>query len=261
MGLTMRQSTLSTADTCMKRLEFELAGRPRKSSEASALGTGYHFAMEMYYSERKEKGFFIPTPEQVNTYAGEAAVTMFLELPRSKWKYEDPDKKLEALKAMVHAYFEGQNYWPEGWQVRGVEVSWQWDWLPNMPASGTIDLVLLDPNGWTILDDHKTAGRAWPGDKHKPRKNRQAPWYTYWWEVMTGERPSFVFDVMTHACQFERRPAEVTEAHQKACLHHAELVAKRIMEGGEMMANPSSNLCSEKFCAFWEECPYGAILN
>jgi hypothetical protein len=130
-----------------------------------------------------------------------------------------------------------------------------------MPASGTIDLVLLDPNGFTVLVDHKTAGRAWPAGKEHPRKNRQSPWYTYWWEKMTGEKPEFVFDIMTHACKFERRKSDVEPKHQEAVLKHAEKIMTMMLSGEELPANPSSNLCSEKFCAFWNECPFGAVLS
>lgn len=260
MGLTMRQSTLSTADVCLKRIEYDLQGRPRTSSEASSLGTGYHYAMELYYRQRQEIGFYVPNPAEVEELASEAGVKMFLELPKDKWKYEDPDVKLEALRNMVRSYFVDERHWPEEYTVLGTEVFWRWEWLPNLPASGTIDLVVADRGGFVTLVDHKTAGRMWDQTKHSPRKNRQAPWYTYWWEQMTGVKPQFVFDIMTHALKFERRVSDVKPEHQAAVLKHAEIVAKMMLSGDEMPANPSSNLCSERYCGHWDVCPFGAIL-
>jgi hypothetical protein len=132
---------------------------------------------------------------------------------------------------------------------------------------GFIDLIVETPQG-VIGVDHKTAGRAWGGAKAAgdPRKLIQAPLYAEGWMRQTGqEMVWFAYDVMTYAGKFQRVWVDVRPEVRKPFIERwqqtAEMVSLYEQAGLELPTNPSNNLCSEKWCSYWEICPMGAELD
>jgi hypothetical protein len=165
--------------------------------------------------------------------------------------------------------------WPAEWAVLGVEVD-QLVALPDLaPHTAKLgaDLVLVDPNGWVVLVDHKTAGKAWAEGKHHPRKNDQASLYTHLarqvWPDAPGHR--FVFDIITlpgakSGPKFERRISDPQPAHEAAVVKKAKDFASlyeivHVQHGLDLPANPASTLCNPKWCDFFDGCPHGASLD
>jgi hypothetical protein len=238
--LKMRQSLIGSAETCLKRAAYSLADPVYKTGEARAIGTAYHKGLETYYSLRQKHGFHVP----------------------------DQTERL-ALEQVAHEEFERE--------VAKAADTWTWEtsvgqcfdkisnmlheWVNGHLAHGTIDLVLEDPNGWTVLVDHKTAGKKWPKGKEDPRKNIQAPWYVYWWSTLNEtDKVYFAFDVMTYGGTFERRPVYPTLKDQELVLAKAKFYAGILSTLGpdDLAGNTSSALCSERYCDSWAACPHGA---
>lgn len=264
----LRQSTIGTADTCLQRLEYDLdPSVPYGTGEGRANGTAYHAGLEWYYKTRKDHGIVIPDPDD-RLNMGEFVVSVYdEEIAKGgdafRWD-TDRDQALAKVFKMLDAYFDGECYWPDEYEVHGVETTFMMplrgipygrsDWV----VKGTIDLVLKDPLGWLVVVDHKTAKRPWKKGKESHRSTNQPPWYTHWVrKLMDQQEVAFVFDVMTYGCQFERRPTTVEQCHIDGVLKKAELVTGLIEQGGPYPPNTSSFLCSNQWCDHWDRCPFG----
>jgi hypothetical protein len=262
--LKMRQSLIGSAETCLKRAAYSLADPVYKTGEARAIGTAYHKALETYYSLRQEHGFHVP--DQTERLALEQVAHEEFEREVAKaaetWAWETSvGQCFDKISNMLASYWNGEHYWPDGYRVIGTEVSFTHEWVNGHFAHGTIDLVLEDPNGWTVLVDHKTAGKKWPRGKEDPRKNIQAPWYVYWWSRLNEtEKVYFAFDVMTYGGTFERRPVYPTVKDQELVLAKAKFYAGILSTLGpdDLAGNTSSALCSERYCDSWAVCPHGS---
>jgi hypothetical protein len=269
----MRQSLIGNAETCLKRAAYSLADPVYKTGEARAIGTAYHKALEIYYAGRQSGLPAAPEPAQVGLFVEDAYEEFDREIEKAgeTWVWEtSKDQCQDKIRAMLMTYFTGSHswdgastsfYWPEGYRVIGTEVSFTHEWYQGHFAHGTIDLVLEDPNGWTVLVDHKTAKKKWPQGKEDPRKNIQAPWYVYWWSTLNETSDVyFAFDVMTYGGTFERRPVRPTVKDQELVLAKAKFYAGILSTLGpdDLAGNTSSALCSERYCDSWSVCPHGA---
>jgi hypothetical protein len=262
-SLKMRQSLIGNAETCLKRAAYSLADPVYKTGEARAIGTAYHKALETYYSLRQEHGFHVPDQTERLALEQVAHEEFYREVDKAEGFFWETDSVQcqNKISNMLAAYFNGKHYWPDGYRVIGTEVSFTHEWVGGHLAHGTIDLVLEDPNGWTVLVDHKTAGKKWPKGKEDPRKNIQAPWYVYWWSTLNEtEKVYFAFDVMTYGGTFERRPVYPTPKDQELVLAKAKFYAGILSTLGpdDLAGNTSSALCSERYCDAWAACPHGA---
>ena len=106
----------------------------------------------------------------------------------------------------------------------------------------------------------------WPAGKEHPRKNNQAAWYVSALQQIFPDAPGyrFCFDIITYAGKFDRRMVDPEPRHIEAvdakALQVATVYRTLRAVGTDLPANPSSNLCSEKYCDFWTICPHGANL-
>ena len=262
--LVIRQSLLGDVDTCLRRAQYKIELPPPMISTAwSALGTAYHKALEIFYKTGEAKAY----QAAVDVYWDEIEITS--KEVRYKADLPNDDKTLDTLWAMLNSYFDGGRYWPvDRYKVLGVEESFTVEQGDGSKFHGTIDLVLEDQDsGWTILVDHKTAGRKWKSDKSNPRRNNQSPFYSFWWQELHPETPGvvFFFDVMTYKGEFSRLPSISDERHQAAVMKKAtdfQLLYELVRGAGvDLPVNPSSTLCSPLYCDFWDVCPSGEALD
>ncbi|HYF45465.1 MAG TPA: PD-(D/E)XK nuclease family protein [Acidimicrobiales bacterium] len=287
----LRQSTLGTADTCLKRLEYDLDPRiPYGTGEARAVGTGYHAGLECYYRWRQgeEVGGQCPTRDDSFAYSDPdlerflmacifaAAIEAFDREANTDGFQFDPessrDRAVQKISRMLEEYFLSQRcYWPAGYEILAVEQEFLYPAPANRPGwavKGTVDLILRDPNGWLIIVDHKTATRPWKKNKHEARQTNQPAWYLHHVRLLctdpdTGEMPNvaFVFDVMTYDGKFERRPASRQGHEVAAVIVKAEHVMGLIERGGPYPPNVGSFLCSRRWCDHWLYCPFGEAME
>jgi hypothetical protein len=269
---TMRQSTATTADICLQRLEYYLdPGTPKKGSVNRSMGTGYHAGHAHSYLERR-------AGRKANLLeVGDAAVEAFdadvAENEVFDWRYQpqnyrqqevvfDRDQAIQTMIQAIKRYYDEGHEWGPDYEVVAVEMSFDLPW-PEMPGwrrSGTIDLVLAK-DGQYILDDHKTARKPWQKSKGGPT-NPQAAWYqAAWGEYSGSDNMAFVYSVMPFEGAFERRLATRTPKQVEMTLRRVADIARLIDQGGPFPPNPESFLCSEAYCDYWSICPYGSVLN
>jgi hypothetical protein len=268
----------STVKDCLRSMQYTIEQPTFHGGSVRALGTGYHAGVELLYLARQH-GLVLPTPAEaiahaIKTFDDTSAMvpSHATELTRTagnfKWNKTVPDREtaVEMLNVMLPAYYE-QGLYPADWKVLGVEVPFELAWSELGTRNGSIDLVLQDPNGWVVIDDQKTAGKAWPEGKHKPRKAHQAPWYVSAARELFPGAPGyrFVFSIMTYKGKFERRISDPEPRHEAAAdqlLFDTVALYKTARANGlELPANPSSNLCSPEYCDWWDICPFGAALD
>ena len=276
---------LGAADTCQLRAQYTL-DRPdwvvKTAGISPLVGTGYHAGLELYYRERMEDPGALPElPWMIeagrNAFDSGLVMDAYDSTPIEKVLWSDKIPDVETAHKMIEAclteYVEGKHYWPHDLTVHGVEFNA----TVQDPIAGEAklgaDLLLIDPNGWLVLVDHKTAGRTWDSGKHHPRKNNQAALYQRLARQVFPEAPGyrFVFDVMTlpsarKGPSFERRISDPEPIHEEAIAKKAasfRVVYETVHEkmGLDLPANPASTLCNEKWCDFWHGCPYGAGLD
>ncbi len=113
-----------------------------------------------------------------------------------------------------------------------------------------------------------TAGRKWGGSKAQgdPRKLPQAALYAEAWFRLTGEEVNWVsYDVMTKQGKLERiwvkTNAKIRETFVQKWVSTSNEIAMYKAAGMALPANPGSNLCSPKWCGFWDICDFGEALN
>ncbi len=273
--MRVRQSILGNADSCLRKMQFSLEDSTYHSGIVRAVGTAYHAGLESYYLDQSELGPRRPTEFDVielGPILTAAHQSLNGEIQRAGdafvWdeKFPTLQDAIDTIDFMLATYFTEGHQWPSSWKVLGVEQSFQLPFGDHMRI-GTMDLVLQDPNDWVYGVDHKTAGRMWDQYKHLPRKNNQAPFYVAALQELYPDAPGhrFVFDVMTYKGKFERRVSDPTPGHVQAVLDKALQVATLYegmkSAGIDLPANPSSNLCSPRYCDYWTVCPHGQVLD
>ena len=262
----LRQSTLGTADTCHKRLQFDMDPMvPHGTGPYRVFGTAYHAGLEAHYQGAE----IVPAVDAV--FNGDEAAQV------EDWGDDWVDLEyarthcLELVSAsLAHSWL---NF--EGVEVIGTEVTLYANLpRPDWIVKGTLDLILGGEyirNNFEVdhlIVDHKTARRKWPKNKEDARKTNQPAWYVFWWALLWakahgGDMPTvgFCFDVMAHDKSFQRRWPDVTAAQKEAVLAKAALVCDLIDNNGPYLPNTQSFLCSAKWCDHWQICPFGEALD
>lgn len=275
--MKVRQSTLGTASDCMRKLQFELEAGTYHGGVVRAVGTAYHYGLELFYDPARDiTDIDLLVAGAIRRFDEVASMapsheSEFEKTPGTfKWdeKFPDAASAHEAIEKMLRAYFATPGtVWPDDWTVLAVEQSFAQPFYNGHTRNGSIDLVLQDPNGYIIGEDHKTAGRAWPATKHLARKQAQPPWYVAALMELYPDAPGyrFFYDIMTYAGKWERREVLVTPEHiaatESRAIEVVTLVAGMRKAGMELPANPGSNLCSPRYCDWWDVCPFGAALD
>lgn len=254
----LRQSLIGSLDICLKRGGYDLdPARPRGTGEARIVGTSYHAGLEAYYADRMD-GVVC----HLDKVTAAARLCFDLEVEEHRfwaWEVSGEDAWTRVVK-MLTTYFATGHQWGPHYRVLGVEQEWYARLTDDWVAKGTIDLVLEGPEG-VVLDDHKTTGKRWQANKEAPRKNAQAVLYPWAWWTLTGVKPvASTFSVMNYRGDFDRRWAYPTPAHMGALLEKAGSLTRMLDKCGihDLPANPSSVLCSPKYCDHWQVCPFGA---
>jgi hypothetical protein len=271
-GRVLRQSTLGTADTCHRRLQYDRdPSIPYGTGEARIVGTAYHAGWEQYYLNRRDAEFAEETVEIPDgmplaaLLAAEEAFDREVERAAGTVTWETSEEAARARVNTLLATAWPQLVWPPAYKVIGVEQE-IWCPIPDVEGwvmKGTLDLILRGPDSDHILVDHKTAGKRWKAGKETFKVTNQAAWYTlFWplvWEASTGEKVGhvrFVFDVVSEqGC--ERREATDATLHHNLVLLKAAGVAQLIDNDGPYLPNTSSFLCDKRWCDHWYRCEFG----
>lgn len=270
----------SLHNDCLRAMQYNIEIPVYHGGSVRAAGTGYHKGLELRYVARRD-GQPLPTVDE----CVEAAIVEFDQVSEGapshssehdrqpgefKWNARLPDRASahEVIERMVRAYFDDGHEWPMDYQVLGVECSFNLPWWGEHRRGGQVDLVLLEPSNWILVDDQKTGSKnRWPKGKESPRKNLQSPWYFKAAQELFPGHDGYrlCFSIMLHNGTFERREATPTveqiEAAEDVLGQTVALYEVLRANDMDLPANPGSNLCSAEWCDWYESvCPHGARL-
>ena len=257
--LYVRQSWLGTYLICPQRSRYDLTmPELRRGSDATAVGTGVHHAIEQYLLGNAE------TLEDM-VFSARQAVALELDddsLRRTDISY-DLDKMYTSVDAMVTAWYTDiRPHVPRGGLV---EHKFQAPLLEptsgDVPLwlEGTIDYVSPDGTIW----DWKTASRSYSA-KEKQKQSHQATCYVAACRQLglvddSNEPTIFRFGVMLR--QPTPKAQIVTVARDR---HHVEWLRRQIASvattalnaplSSDWAMNDQHNLCSSKWCDYWTIC-------
>lgn len=252
--ITFSQSWLGTAENCQQQALYELLGElPRSESDATAMGTACHAAVEAVVN-----GASLTDGEAV-------AIDTFHELiqqPEFQWVgIKTPET---AERTIVRMYWTWANeVWPQLGTPIGTEIPFDvhlctTDDGVNLRLKGSMDFVdeLIDVSDWKFA-----ALRNW--SQRSADSKIQATAYLYALEQMYGEDPlrRFHFVVIDKQSQSHEIFTTARGKQDYAWLmdkakRWADLIAANLPR---WPLSPEGNaLCSEKWCAAWDKCK-GAI--
>jgi hypothetical protein len=290
------QSLLDKADSCLLSMQYAIEDPRRFGGSKRAVGTAFHRGLEYHYNVVRGGD-----PPPLDAVITEAEIAFYGEIAESPggfaWDEDLPDAEscVSAFAGMLTHYFttvlpDGPIPWnTDEWEVIGVETPWDFP-HPSNPAielsSRGIDLVLRHRvTGWIIVIDHKSAGQAWGEHKGHPRKKAQGPLYVWAAEKLWPGAPGYMmaYDIIGYPnkkagsknpagwCRFERRIATPAPEHIEAALERVDSAYTLYdfyrgptpddVRRPDLPANPSSTLCSKRYCDFFSVCPYGERLS
>lgn len=290
--MKVRQSTLGSADKCLRALQYDLENPVYHGGSTRALGTAYHQGLETFFKPGLPPGRLMPMAELLAGANAEFDRCVSMEPSHEsektktagsfRWDEAVPDKETAyEILALILPEYINNFAWPidpdfttldrlpkaDHFGVLGTELSFNLPFFDKHTSNGSMDLTLVDEHGWIIGVDFKTAGRMWPKGKEHPRKQNQAPWYVRSLKELFPNAPGyrFVFDIMTIKGKFERRIADPSDAHidavERKAIQVVSLYEGMRGAGLDLPANPANTLCNPKWCDHWDVCEYGAALD
>lgn len=289
----LRQSTISTADICSYRLKYNLdPNQPRSSSVMRASGTGYHAGLAEFYTQLRagrtiddldwERVWEMAQYDLDREYGRTVKTDGTVEYDPDKpvdWRYQPQTAKKpeqiftyeeswDMVQGAMRHYFDNALYWPiDRYDVLGVEQYYKFPFQmrEGWQMTGTMDLIMRDTEtGWVHVVDHKMTKKRWTAYKAKPHNSPQAAWYIYaTMQLFNTDSVTFNYDVLNIEPQFgfNRIDAHRTQETIDATLERADLVAELIENGGPLQPNVASFLCSDAYCDYWDQCPFGRRLH
>ena len=238
-------------------------------SPQTAMGTGVHKAIEEW-----EKSGRSLSMEEMQSIAAESAFAECKLLPMEQWfeHSTDPEQVIEYAKESVNLWW---NYQPnkgtslrrmvEGWKWLGSEVYWNQP-VGDFQIHGYIDSVYEDDRH-IIVVDNKTASsmRRW---KYDQEMNLEVALYITLAEKaqnagLLPDKPiAFQYHVMS-AKEGKSRLIEMPYLNEDGykILHDALTEATAIKKHNAYRPKPDWNLCSRKFCAYFDGCRIGGTLT
>lgn len=237
-------------------------------SPQTAMGTGYHKAMELYeLGERRD------SLENLRAIAAEAAFEECKLLPMSVWfEHElDPQWVVDGAQEAVRLWWE-QPMTGKEQTLRDVcaertfvaaEKHFTADYpgLESRGLSGTVDAVYEEENCY-VLVDHKTASsfRKWT---YEQGSTIEASVYLYMAEKFYDDKPvKFEWHVVSPKEQKVRLIEGGTlDEEARLLLDQTLKKAETLYTTDSYRPKPDWNLCSPKWCSFYQGCRIDGTLT
>ncbi len=282
---TLSPTAMSNYETCGRRGQFyHDPDIPRSSGQGQSRGSAWHKAMEIYGLARLYYGdhvvALIDDTDLMDRLLAIIVGSLMEQMADPDYETLDDDLTTEELLAQMWVMLQSwmadpSNRWLGGEvKIEAVEAEvWVEFGADNHQFRGFIDAVYRVPDYGVVIVDYKTAGRAWAHQKDghgkgdgDPRKLPSAAYYAEGWLRATGEEVDWVaFDVMTVAGKFERVwvdvKAEIRKTFIDRWVETSNMIEMFRAMDMDMPTNPSSILCSPKWCSFWTYCPMGEGLD
>lgn len=258
-----RKSTLKTLlEGCSWQWALEnIYKQESYGSPQTALGTGYHKAMEMYETNLRTNSL-----EELKDIAAEAAMEECRKLPVSVWfEHElDPQWVVDNAREAVRLWWEKPTH-REGLTLKQINDSRKFIAAEKHIVidgfSGTLDAIYEDDTHY-ILVDHKTASsfRKWT---YEQGETIEANVYMLLAAMEYDNKPCrFEWQVVSSKEQGTRRIDGGEQTISSVLmLTKAVATANIIVEHDAYRPRPDWNLCSPKWCAFFQGCREDGTLS
>lgn len=244
---------------CAKQYEFAYLQKMRRPpGVAAVIGKGPHKSIQEDLTAKKATGFLL-TEEQIRDIAGDAF--------NANWDGEEPlltpeekERGVKAVKgdgkdvAIALAVLHHNELAPKITPVN-VERAFRVV-LQGFPYDLLGYWDIEEPFG---IRDTKTIGKT-PGEEVADR-DAQLILYAFSKKVIDGRAPDFV--ARDHLVKSKREPkiftalAYPTDEDFKTLLERVSIAARVIQSGIFMPTNSDNWWCSERWCGFFEICPFG----
>jgi hypothetical protein len=257
------QSTVGTLlDVCARQYALTYVAQiPTPQPDWAKVGTAYHYGVEQHQQAR------------INGACLDEAGTLAAAL--RNYYDNDGDPALEAeVVAAVHHFFHTKD------TELGVTIVEHLATLTpvaletyfrlplvdgTMPVAGTFDGLYRDSDGRHILIDHKTAGSFNNWSRSGEGHRTQASFYAAALTVSPDfpditELPEVRYLVVRKTAGKSKAFDGARIVSVQPDLTDIQVLGNRIreahslVEAGEFLPNPASNLCSRTWCPFWDRC-------
>ncbi len=273
----MRQSIIGDGDTCHMRLghQFHWYPQMRTGTQELITGTAFHAILEAEANKHFHGiGYDASTVAMKALVEGiEEATTGFAWRDGEEGTIEFAHK---TALAMAELYIQNHCWWKEDHQLLGIEWNFDLPWINGWRAGGTLDLLLMDSNGWIVMVDYKgprlKRKAGWERVRNTPQMAWYKHWLTEWWRQIYpldngGEmRPiRHIYDVVSWGTEISYRQFQplVSEYEEAWVLQMAERYARLVDQGpnGLFIPNTNTHLCHHKWCDYFAVCEAGERLN
>lgn len=216
---------------------------------ALIVGSGTHEAIDADLASKLKTGALL---------SGEEVADAARDATSKRWDEDEPVADEDALdrgQAIDQAVLLASAYHDDTAPgVTPVHVE-----RPFVLTAGDLEISgRIDVQTPTAVRDTKTAGKA-PGKSDI--RTPQLALYSAAVKALDGVAPEFGgLDVIikTKVPRVVSVEVPITDADRAAALSLAETAATTIKAGIFAPADPTSWVCSPKFCGYWERCPHGA---
>lgn len=247
-----------------KIYELEDHGSPQ-----TAMGTGFHKAVEEW-----ERSGRVLSMQEMQSIAAESAFEECKKLPMEQWFEHgtDPEQTVEFAKESVRIWWDTPIN--KGATIREIVSGWKWlgselYWNNNFGdfnIHGFIDSA-YESDREIIVVDNKTAGsmRRW---KYEQDMNVETALYLELAhraqnDGLLPDKPiTFEYHVVS-AKEGKSRVINMGYMNQAGftLLHDALTEAEAIRKYQAFRPKPDWNLCSRKYCAYFDECRISGTLT
>jgi hypothetical protein len=239
-------------------------------SPATAMGTGYHKAMEEWEGSGRSL-----TLRETQDVAAEAAFEECKKLPMSQWfeHSTDPEQVIELAREAVRLWWEKAPN--KGSTLReiaearghvGSEIYYKELAENGIMVHGFVDTIYEDDRHVTVVD-HKTASsmRRW-GYKKEPNIEVAVYLAMATRAQQRGELPDKPIHFEYHVVAPKEGKTRIIDmGYLKG--EHLELLNTALYEANALVKynayrpNPEWNLCSPKYCAYFQGCRVDGTLS
>jgi hypothetical protein len=238
-------------------------------SPATAMGTGFHKSVEEWEKSGRRMSL-----EEMQAVAAESAFDECKKLPMSQWfeHATDPEQVIELAKESVLVWSDTPinkgftiKEMVSEWDCLGSETYWNNSW-GNFTLHGYVDTV-YENDERVIIVDNKTASsmRRW---KYDQDMNLEASVYLALAEKAQNEGllPDKPVIFQYHVVSAKEGKARVIDmgglTQQSFDILQASLTeAEAIRKHEAFRPKPNWNLCSAKYCAYFQGCRVDGTLT
>ena len=238
-------------DKCPKAFEYRyIDGLRTRPAAAMYQGTAYHGGLEENFKHKLDTGDDLPV-EAVGEIAGDRFDNLCkLEAPKL-----DEDQQTGALKDQVIAL--AITYREEvapSVQPKEVEVALSVEVAGAYPIACQLDLIDIDD----IDIEHKTSRSKWSDDAANGSLQMTA--YEYVRRKKLGrETPGGQFHIAVKKKVPEIQLIEVVKTQEQLDgFEEVHRFVSAAIQRGDFPPRTDGWWCSQKWCGYWDRCPYGA---